>query len=431
MRKSKFWYVSVAALLCSLSMSMVVFGAQTSSDKDAVDSFCENVAGRYLYQNDDELEDRIIEFSRVDGKLYYEYQGEYDYGGAEMEIIKESSVKGTSDIEYRVMMYPFSGFAFAGDYLSEGEECTIKTCDKGVLEISGAFQFSQEDMISVKKTAKSIHASQQGMKRNTGADEIIGSWRYSSKSEGKALEVFLDFAQNGGFTAVAKCEGYPASVYLGQYSAKNSKGKITGEIMCEMLAYGGMPCEWTFTYDEKKKCPVISGDMFSVSPLANLDATDFTYKKTEAGKETGINPGPAIRLKELEGLWDEYYGYDVECEDYTEKEISSFEKEIRNYVNKEAKGSDKVELKAGEDNNSYARWFYYKDGELVFAYYFNSKEGNPDNRYYFHDGCMIEWIEGSGNDDKNRERHYSSDSPLDPRWKETQKSVLKEADKYK
>lgn len=111
--------------------------------------------------------------------------------------------------------------------------------------------------------------------------------------------------------------------------------------------------------------------------------------------------------------------------------ITSFEKEIRDYVNNRATAKDCVELEAGTDGCDYARKFYYQGNSLVFAYYFNSKTGDVDNRYYFWNNCMYEWIEGSGNDDTNRVRHYPCDKPLDPRWKETQLRILEEAATYR
>ena len=113
---------------------------------------------------------------------------------------------------------------------------------------------------------------------------------------------------------------------------------------------------------------------------------------------------------------------------WTLEDITAEENRIRKAVN--SGDAVKVELARGTDGSDFARWFCYEDGELVFAYYFNSKSGAPDSRYYFKDGVMIEWIEGNGNNDKNRRRMYVTDIPIDEYWNDNEVMVRDEAAEY-
>lgn len=136
---------------------------------------------------------------------------------------------------------------------------------------------------------------------------------------------------------------------------------------------------------------------------------------------------------------DSFYGYTLidyeiintkQSAKFTLDQIKDTEKFIRGFVNGNSKDKEKVSLKAGTDGCPYARDFYYISGSPIFAYYYSATDGSCDNRYYFECDYMVEWIEGNGNDDSNRERHYSCDSPLDSRWKITEKTVLSDAKYY-
>jgi len=115
---------------------------------------------------------------------------------------------------------------------------------------------------------------------------------------------------------------------------------------------------------------------------------------------------------------------------YTLSQVKDAEKFIREFVNGNSEGKDLISLKAGTDGCPYARDLYYINRTPIFAYYHSATDGSLDNRYYFEAGRMIEWIEGNGNDDSSRERYYVSDYPLNARWKETEKQVLKDAEYY-
>lgn len=105
------------------------------------------------------------------------------------------------------------------------------------------------------------------------------------------------------------------------------------------------------------------------------------------------------------------------------------EERIRNLVN--SGEATKVEVEAGENGFDWARWYVFEDNRIIFAYYYNSETGAPDQRMYFYYGNMFEWIEGNGNDDSSRTRHYICDDPLDERWYAMEASVVSTSRAYK
>lgn len=571
-------------------------------------SFIENVGGNYRYKPNDEIEYRNFEIRMIDGNIYIEYIGGYMYGAAEIEVKKESAVRGFGDMEYEVTMHPFSGFSYAGNYQGVGNNCKIRTTNKGI-EIDNN-PFLEERTLVLEKADFILHKSEAEAQSNTTVREIWGSWRCISKRDGETHYIYLEFTPEGKFLAVDKEEEFPSNVYIGSYTAKRTPQGITGDIWTEELAYAEMPYEWKLGYDEKLQCPVVTEDYSGAEPFTFKEGETLPFKKTQAGKGPAIKPGPyknssenkhvptneqvkaleeAIVIfpiglerrksgdmiypadvvtswavltdmpkeyagltfekgegktpivldypttgigkkanyirtdrakleKALQGFFDEdidvykgefydyviddnyltvwgdgyitsyegysdswfyfrdfidgdnliikasrscssintftYYEYEFTFEyneespynyslsdfvitnedrniNYSLDALKGFENEIRNYVNNEADSSDKLELRAGVDGCDYARMYCYSGDTLVFAYYYNSKTGDVDNRYYFWDGCMIEWIEGNGNNDNNRVRHYASDNPLDYRWKDTQMRILKEAAAYR
>lgn len=109
-------------------------------------------------------------------------------------------------------------------------------------------------------------------------------------------------------------------------------------------------------------------------------------------------------------------------------EIKAEENRIRDAVNSGA--AVKVEIKSGVDGFDYARWYCFENGQLVFAYYHHSISGDIDHRFYFKDGRMIEWIEGNGNDDSNRIRHYLYEADSEPRWYTVEQELLNGSASY-
>lgn len=86
---------------------------------DTENVFRNQVYGVYIYEPGDEIEKRCFEISCIDGQFYLEYDGEYDYAGAELKILSmdiKNSNSNSKRIDFEGMMYPFSSFSFAGEY---------------------------------------------------------------------------------------------------------------------------------------------------------------------------------------------------------------------------------------------------------------------------------------------------------------------------
>lgn len=171
----------------------------------------------------------------------------------------------------------------------------------------------------------------------------------------------------------------------------------------------------------------MEGDFLYIDALR--ETVDY-YTKREEAMQFVFEPN-----------YESFYGYSLIGFDvknfeheayYSYEEIKECESFIRDYVNNEAEDYNKVTVKSGVDGSPYTRLFVYDEyGGLMFAYYSKATDGSVDNRYYFMNGVMIEWIEGNGNDDANRNRYYSCDDILDSRWKSREKEILKQAKQYR
>lgn len=90
--------------------------------------FRNQVCGVYTYEPDDAEEKRYFEISHMDGQFYLEYIGQYDYAGAELEILNmdiKNSSSNSKRIDFEVMIYPFSGFSFEGEYWGTGNKAIV------------------------------------------------------------------------------------------------------------------------------------------------------------------------------------------------------------------------------------------------------------------------------------------------------------------
>jgi hypothetical protein len=70
-------------------------------------------------------------------------------------------------------------------------------------------------------------------------------------------------------------------------------------------------------------------------------------------------------------------------------------------------------LPVGTDGINWARQLDYENGELIFAYYYNSCVGDSDQRFYFKDGVMIRWVIGTS---PNQINYNISDDTLPNDW---------------
>ena len=293
--------------------------SEAESD-DLTDSFTKNVAGCYEYKSDDPLENRVFEFRNTDGRLYFEYESECDYAGAELEIIKGSPVRGSDDMEYQVMMYPFSSFSFGGDYWGKGFECSIRTGDNSELEITGADLLLGDKDITIKKTFSNfIHDAEATEYHNTFADEVLGSWRCTMDIDGEKYDVYLELTESGQFALASKTQDYPVAYYIGSYNADWYDEGLLGDILCERFACGDMPYEWKLIYDTERKCPVVVEEYNEDEPGKYNEDEFLPFKKSSPGAGPDIKPGPGSRGDDLQRMFDSYGGDSgVEYEDEEE-----------------------------------------------------------------------------------------------------------------
>lgn len=107
--------------------------------------------------------------------------------------------------------------------------------------------------------------------------------------------------------------------------------------------------------------------------------------------------------------------------------IKSEEGIIRTKVN--SGSCRQVTKAAGEDGNVHKRTYWYDGENLIFAFYNEATDGSEDQRFYFRNGCLIEYIEYTGNDAPENKRYYSSDSDGCPGevWYDLQEEVLRAA----
>ncbi len=230
--------------------------------------------------------------------------------------------------------------------------------------------------------------------------------RCSKEDLQKAMQGFYDT-----YTTIRIIEGY-------DYCVDDNYVTLWGNGY--IVSYEGFMHEWTsFSSEMDGSNLIITGDRSSDSLFeTRYDTIEFTFE---------YNPKSFYNYSLV--------GFEKTASDfslsYTLDQVKDYEDYIRHYVNEVATEDDIAYIDAGVDGIPYAREYVYNAGTLMFAYYYNSTKGKPDNRYYFECGRMIEWIEGSGNDDTNRVRHYSCDDPLDSRWKSTEEMVVEDADKYR
>lgn len=273
--------------------------------------FRNQICGVYLYETDDEMEKRSFEISCMDGQFYLEYNGMYDYAGAEIEILSmniENSDSKSEKIDFEVMMYPFSGFSFEGEYWGAGNQVIVTKWADGNLQLSEGQPFFSGASIQLTKAASDrfLHPILETKMACAAGAELYGDWRCVTEKDGEIFEVFLSFSEDGTFKAVKKKETYPAEIYVGIYMAEQVEDQLSGYIRSERFAYGSMPFEWVFTYDKENDRPVIIDEYYGVDPFT-FQEENLPYERTKSGDRLrNILPGPRERAEAVETALQEY-----------------------------------------------------------------------------------------------------------------------------
>ena len=104
---------------------------------------------------------------------------------------------------------------------------------------------------------------------------------------------------------------------------------------------------------------------------------------------------------------------------YTEEVLSEG---VLGYYN----GSELKEIVvyAGVDGNDYRRFYYFDEGELMFAYY----EGDDAHRFYFYEGSLIRWRYSK--DTANAQDAVNHDLESSSQYIDWEIEVLNDAKKY-
>lgn len=230
----------------------------------------------------------------------------YDFAGAELEILSMKNNAEGKKIDFEVMLYPFSGFSFDGEYWGAGYKVILTKWDNGTLELSKGQPFLSGEALAMTKTSDVFVHPILGEKQTCAAcAKLYGDWRASTEKDRVPSEVFLSFSEDGTFRAVMKKAMYPVQMYVGIYTAEQAENQLSGNICCERFAYGSMPYEGVFIYDKEKDRLLIKDDE-GVNPFT-MQQADLPYKRTKAGERLlNIQPGAGERAKAVETAYQEY-----------------------------------------------------------------------------------------------------------------------------
>ena len=291
-------------------------------------SFENNVCGTFKGEEGDGWEERYWDISCIDGKYYLDYIGEYDFTAAEIELLDTVPYLVGDELRYMVKVYPYSGFAFAGEYQGGGEVMYISSkvgapIKQIELSSDNPFFYTLQSMREVKDV--SLHQVQDKRKGNSVAPDIIGAWRSIVEIEGTETNIFVQFLEDGRVDIVRKCECYPADVFRGIYSLEKSGDKYIGKIEAEGLGMGGQPmADWILEYDPASDNPVIIRDEFLAgNPLA-YGVDDMVLTRTEPGEyDRYIHPGPHDRTDEVVEMYEQYLGDDCFIYDFQPEYVES------------------------------------------------------------------------------------------------------------
>lgn len=356
---------------------------KVTSNDDSFDS----LLGTYVYMPNDEVEERAFEIGRIADNYYIEYMGVYDYAAGEIEVINAESDK--EGITYNVVIYPYSGFSFMGEYWGAGNKCSIIKGENGDITISGEQPYiTNEELKLIRNEGVVPHEVVLSAKDNTECEELVGLWRCNSERDDKSNEITLEFYKNGVFKAENKQQDQTPMIYVGNYDVSRTEGGIEGYIICEAAGYGDMPYEWVLKYDENRKCPLIYDDYMYAEPFTyKEDDKNLAFKKLSDVDSKSFTPGPGARTYKVSKMYEEYMDASYK---YGEDETSAID-ELRGVWQLSA------DTPAGDP---YIYQLEIKDfGMISFEGYSMAGDGWFQN--YCFDGSINETIEETNDDSIN------------------------------
>lgn len=273
-------------------------------------SFESDVCGTYRGEDGDEGEERYWDISCIDGKYYLDYISDYDFTAAEIELLDENAFLVDDELRYMVKVYPFSTFAFCGEYQGGGEVMYISSkvdSPKKQIELSADNPFFHKSQCLYDAEGVNLHKVQDKSEVNNVAPEIIGAWRDIVKIEGEETNIFVQFMEDGHIDIVRKSESYTPDVFRGIYTLEKDGDKYIGKIEAECIGMGSQPmADWILEFDPASDNPITIRDEFlEGTPLAY--GVDLALSRTEPGAyDSSIRPGPCDRTDEVVKMYNEY-----------------------------------------------------------------------------------------------------------------------------
>ena len=302
-------------------------------------SFDNNICGTYM---GDESDNGVTNWDiiNIDGKYYLDYMSEYDYMAAEIELLDETPYLVGDELRYMVRVYPFSGFAFAGEYQGAGYVMYIgRNLDSSDKEITlsedNPFFFEKQTLKSA--DGLKLHKLQEESKNNQAAPEIIGSWRSITSDGDNEYNVYMHFEEDGCVDIVRKSEGYTPMVYRGIYELSADGDVYTGTIVAEAVGMGSQPvADWILKFDPKSDDPIIIRAEYEEENPIVYGADDMVFERTKSGEyDRFIHPGPWKRAEEVAEMFDEYLSAADEGfkNDYTPEYLDNIYAKARTLTN--------------------------------------------------------------------------------------------------
>lgn len=271
-------------------------------------SFEDRICGTYTHVGSiaDEIEN--WEIYAIDGHYYIEYLSDFTFGAAEIEILDQDKSAAGDTLSYKVKMYAYSDFSFAGEFWGIFDEFYMNLAEDGNLTLTAGGPFNTEsDMILTKDPTAFVHKNCiKEAQNNTDMPEIIGSWRYEGEEDDNKVEHYIEFREDGTFVKVHRTEGFVPNVYLGWYDLYPAGNGFSVSLYSERLGSAEQPMDEGSAVEYNA-----DNDTISVESMYGDDSS--VYYRTKPGEhKVDILPGPCSRTDEVIQMWKEYTSIDDE-----------------------------------------------------------------------------------------------------------------------
>lgn len=268
--------------------------------------FADKLVGYYKSDEGDESDDSEVyecEIYEIDGRLFFEYLGDFNYGAAEIQLLDSKPLVEGKETVYKTRMYAFSGFSFGGDYWGAGDEVTVYVNPNGIVTLSEGNPFWGKERKLYRTFGSHLHTVQGSKVENTTEPGILGTWRQTATYDGTYCEIFYDFHKDGTVEIISKAEGYVPTVLLAVYDLKD------GYIDAERMGYAAQPVGPFRLSMGADGVPVITNDYNDQNPFAGDGEESEELHRTVSGSwDYDMDLGPAGRTDEVKANRTGYLG---------------------------------------------------------------------------------------------------------------------------